>query len=104
MENKDESLEEDLVYFNLILQIRRSNGSVVQLTKVVDQFEDIPLLYIPQIDVSLHGKLMGMSHDRLIYRKFNVNLSPDDEANYTSIIEDFTHSNWVFSFDSDLDN
>lgn len=105
MNHRDmEGGDEDIVYFNLLLHIVRSSGKIIQLSKLVSQYDDITVLYIPQIDVSLYGKILGTAHDGVIYRKFSVFLSEDDDFYYDSIINDFTHSEWVFSFDSDLDS
>jgi hypothetical protein len=99
-----EDIEEQIKSVCMILMISRSNGEIIKLSKIVDEDEVISTLYIPKIDVSLHGRFLGESPDGLLYKKFTFNLRADEEELYSSIINDFLSGGWVFSFDSEFES
>jgi hypothetical protein len=95
-----EDIDEQIKSVNMILVIRRSTGEVIKLSKIVDEDEVVTILYIPQIDTSIHGMNMGESFDGTLFRKFSFFLREEEESLYSDVINDFLSSGWDFSFDA----
>jgi hypothetical protein len=93
------------VSVNMILIINMYGGGVIHLSKIEDETNVPRSLYIPQIDTTIHGVSSGVAHDGVPYKRYTVYLRPEESSSvYKSIIEDFLSSDWVFSYDSDLDS
>ena len=98
-----ENIDEQVKSVNMLLFIRRNNGEIVRLSRVVDEDEAFSTLYIPQIDTSIHGMNMGESFDGTLFKRFSFFLKEEEDFLLSSITNDFVGAGWSFYFNENVD-
>lgn len=85
----------------LVFFLYKNDGSFYRMIKEQgEEDEDIRVLYIPEIDVSIHGNFVGLSPSGVPYRKFVLYLKYYESDLFKKIVDTFIDSGWSISFDS----
>lgn len=84
----------------LVFFLYKSDGSYYRLTREQGEGEeDVRIIYIPELDVSVHGKFVGSSPAGVPHRKFVLYLKYYEADFFTTIVNNFVNSGWVVSFE-----
>lgn len=84
----------------LVFFLYKSDGSFYRLTKEQgEEEEDVRVIYIPEIDVSIHGNFVGYSPAGIPFRKFVLYLKYYENDLGRKIVDRFTNSGWSISFE-----
>lgn len=69
------------------------------MKEIGEEEEDIRTIYIPEIDVSIHGTFVGLSPAGIPHRKFVLYLKYYESDVFKKIVDTFVNSGWSVSFD-----